>query len=181
MNGKTTGQSSGGSRVEVSQDTDGVGLSDEEGHGKGSLTSGSPPNGDGGNHLSGREPVVPPEDGDHLRERHPQGVPGPEYVGQLEQQLTEAFGTGNPEAVWNATRTILSYAEQITTEAAKLRFQVNFGTDRCQNCSGLKAGPGVVATCFQMRLCFYTNFRGDTATPKQIRLAEYLAEKKSGV
>jgi len=44
-------------------------------------------------------------------------------------------------------------------EAARLRFKVNFGTAVCESCDGLKAGPGIVATCFQIRRCNYENVR----------------------
>lgn len=49
-------------------------------------------------------------------------------------------------------------------ELAKLRFGTNFGTDICTDCDGLKAGPGVVATCFQVKACNFTNVKeGDDA------------------
>lgn len=55
-------------------------------------------------------------------------------------------------------------------DAAKNRFRANFATEVCQRCRGLKAGPGVSATCFQMQACYYNHFRGDEKSPKQERL-----------
>ncbi len=182
MNVTNTGRrESSESSVESTQDSDGVGSLDEESHSSGNPPRGSSPSGHGGGHFQRGLPVVPSEDGDHLRDRHSAGVSGPGVVGKLEEDLTVAFTSGDPETVWKASRSLLAYAEQVTKEAATLRFQVNFGTDRCQNCTGLKAGPGVVATCFQMKQCFYSNFRGDTISPKQGRVLDYLdaIQKKS--
>jgi hypothetical protein len=55
-------------------------------------------------------------------------------------------------------------------EAAKARFKANFGTEVCNHCQGLKAGPRVGATCFQMQACYYTNFGEDEVTPKHQRV-----------
>jgi len=55
-------------------------------------------------------------------------------------------------------------------EAARARFKTTFGTDRCNRCDGLKAGPGVAATCFQVKQCYYRNFKDADLTPKQSRV-----------
>jgi len=65
---------------------------------------------------------------------------------------------------------LLDLAREAIGEAAKTRFQANFGTDVCQHCRGLKAGPGVGATCFQMQACYYNHFRADELTPKHERI-----------
>lgn len=49
-------------------------------------------------------------------------------------------------------------------EAARARFRVNFGTDVCERCEGLRVSEGVAATCFQVKLCHYDNVK---VTPKQ--------------
>jgi hypothetical protein len=71
----------------------------------------------------------------------------------------------------------LNWTDEVTTDAAKSRFKLNFGTARCQNCTGLQAGPEVAATCYQVQQCYYTNFRGDKLTPKQARIASLLGNK----
>lgn len=58
-------------------------------------------------------------------------------------------------------------------EAAKARFSINFGTATCERCEGLRAGDGVVATCYQVRLCYYNNVKKE-ATPKQKSIIEGL-------
>jgi hypothetical protein len=59
-------------------------------------------------------------------------------------------------------------------EAGQLRFRINFGTPICHNCTGLKAGPGVLATCFQVQQCNYANIKEGELTDKQQRLLETL-------
>lgn len=64
------------------------------------------------------------------------------------------------------------YREQ-GVELAKARFEVNFGSARCENCDGLRAGPGVTATCFQVKLCYFDNFRADN-DPRHLRVLKTL-------
>jgi hypothetical protein len=64
--------------------------------------------------------------------------------------------------------------ERVQYEAAKLRFQVNFGTDICNNCDGLKAGPGVIATCFQVHVCNYSNVKEENQNPRHLRVLQNL-------
>lgn len=66
--------------------------------------------------------------------------------------------------------------QALWNEAAHLRFQVNFATPACESCDGLKAGPGVVATCFQVRRCNYSNVKEGDASPKQLRVIQSLLE-----
>jgi hypothetical protein len=66
-------------------------------------------------------------------------------------------------------------------EAAQLRFRLNFGTHICDRCDGLKAGPGVVATCYQIRQCYYDNIREGEGTPKQKRVIESLLEPQNNL
>ncbi len=65
---------------------------------------------------------------------------------------------------------LLKLSKEAVLEAARTRFRHNFGTSVCQRCEGLKAGPGVVATCFQVRQCYYDNFKEQGLTPKQARV-----------
>ena len=68
----------------------------------------------------------------------------------------------------------LDLALSSVIEASKSRFSLNFGSPRCVNCEGLKVGPGVVATCFQVSQCYFKNFKQGDLTPKQERLLRVL-------
>jgi len=103
----------------------------------------------------------------HLRQRHPEGFPRQVDVDRLEQKLDEGFRRGDPQRVWEVSRELLAFVRSAVDEAARARFEVNFGTEICQRCTGLKAGPKVTATCFQVRACYYTHFREDKMSPKQ--------------
>lgn len=74
--------------------------------------------------------------------------------------------------MWDLAQQLLTITRASVQEAARTRFRVNFGTERCKRCEGLKAGPQVVATCFQVQQCYYTNFKEGTLTPKQARVLE---------
>jgi len=89
--------------------------------------------------------------------------------------LTSALSEGNPTRAWEVSQAILKLTSELIVESARLRFKIEFGTPRCRNCTGLKAGPGVVATCYQVQQCYYTNIREDDLTVKQARIVDYLA------
>ena len=65
-------------------------------------------------------------------------------------------------------------AHQTVREAAEARFKANFGSSQCDNCDGLKAGPNVVATCFQTKCCYFGNVQADEATPRHQRTIDSL-------
>lgn len=75
---------------------------------------------------------------------------------------------------WTATQSLLTLARQAVQDAASARFKVNFGTSPCDSCDGLKAGPGVVATCFQVKQCYYTNLKTTDESPKHERILSRL-------
>lgn len=81
-----------------------------------------------------------------------------EDVARLQAQLVESFKTGDPEVVWSTAQELLRFTRSVVVEAARWRFKANFGTSTCDRCRGLMAGPGVIATCYQRRLCYYRNF-----------------------
>jgi TPR repeat protein len=89
--------------------------------------------------------------------------------------VQEAFTSGNPQAAWAATQRVISMAHALQKEAATSRFKANYGTSVCEHCDGLKAGPGVAATCFQLKQCYYTNLKVG-ADKKQARLIERLTK-----
>lgn len=106
---------------------------------------------------------------DRLRSRPPTGIPGHREVDPSEI-LLQAFFDGDFEVALVAAQELqVAYRESLL-EAGKLRFKLNFGTLACDNCEGLKAGPGVVATCFQIRRCEFQNVLEESASPRQIRI-----------
>lgn len=93
--------------------------------------------------------------------------------------MYDAFTSGDPQKAWEETQRLVSMSHQLQKEAATARFKANFGTEMCTHCDGLKAGPDVVATCFQIRQCYFTNVRART-DEKHTRLIEKLSKKPDG-
>lgn len=93
--------------------------------------------------------------GDHLRKRPRASVLKPADIDLLEEDLREAFEAGDPLQAWEVSRRALVMLRKSVRDAAKDRFRANFGGPSCETCDGLKAGPSVVATCFQTKSCFY--------------------------
>ena len=106
---------------------------------------------------------------DYLRRRPPTGIPGHREVDPSEI-LLKAFLDGNFEVALVAAQELqLAYRESLL-ESGKLRFKLNFGTKNCENCEGLRAGPGVAATCFQIRKCEFQNVLEESSSPRHIRI-----------
>lgn len=76
--------------------------------------------------------------------------------------LLAAFQSGSPKVVYEAAQKFVSAFHALDKEAAQLRFRVNFGSEKCSKCEGLRAGPDVLATCFQIGECRYTNVKNPT-------------------
>ena len=70
-----------------------------------------------------------------------------------------AFYAGDVELAFIAAKELTDAYHEALVEASRLRFKVNFGTERCTNCTGLRAGPGVAATCYQVKRCDYSHIR----------------------
>lgn len=75
---------------------------------------------------------------------------------------------------WKESQKLLTLARQAVQDAASARFKVNFGTSPCESCDGLKAGPDVVATCFQVKQCYYTNLKTSDESSKHERILSRL-------
>lgn len=118
----------------------------------------------------------PDSPGDHLRERHHPRVYTQEDFESLEAAIQEAFSKGEPEAVWKEVQALVSASKNLVRDAAKDRFKANFGKEICNHCDGLKAGPDVVSTCFQLKQCYYSNVKSRTS-PKQSKLISLLTKK----
>lgn len=76
--------------------------------------------------------------------------------------------------MWDLIKELTALAHLAVRDAAGARFDKNLGTSQCDHCDGLKAGPDVVATCFQTKLCYYTNVKADETTPKHQRTIDAL-------
>jgi hypothetical protein len=116
-----------------------------------------------GGHREGESGADPTRNEHHLRERHPPRVPTLDDIEQLETELQAAFVGGDPTAAWQKSQELISLAKNIARQSSKDRFKVNYGTPNCESCSGLKAGPDVIATCFQVRQCNYSNVRNPSS------------------
>lgn len=112
----------------------------------------------------------------HLRGRSPAGIPGIRVVDPSET-LLESFLSGDFDAAYQAALDLKTAYHEALNEAAHLRFLVNFGTDKCHNCRGLKAGPGVIATCFQIQKCNFDSIREGSESRYHMRIIDRLSLK----
>jgi len=111
----------------------------------------------------------PSPNGNSNRGRPTSGIPGQRPVDPA-QTLLQAFEHGDPEVVYQAALDLKVAYKEAMLEGAKLRFKLNFGTPFCEECDGLRAGPGVIATCFQIKRCDYTSLKDGNQDPDQVRL-----------
>lgn len=112
----------------------------------------------------------------HLRRGSGSRVPTQESLDALEEALDEAFIAASPAKAWEAAKAIVDEARVAVTQAGAARFAANFGTARCDSCEGLRAGPGISATCFQRKLCYFTNFREEAGSARQLRVITALSK-----
>lgn len=68
-------------------------------------------------------------------------------------------------------------SHRLLRDLAASRFRENFGTEVCGRCDGLKAGPDVVATCYQTKQCYYSNQKAGDENPVQARLISLLRKE----
>ncbi len=141
-----------------------------------SRTDRGPSGGSSSGSHDGQRRADPAASERYLRGRLGPRVPTPNDVDAFEDKLAAAFRQG-PAAAWATASELLAVARDAVQEAGRARFQANFGTPVCESCEGLKAGPGVVATCYQRRQCFYSNFTVDSASPRTQRIIESLTKK----
>jgi hypothetical protein len=89
--------------------------------------------------------------------------------------LLEAFEGGKAAEVYEKAILLQKAYHALLLEVSQLRFKVNFGGPSCQNCEGLKAGPQVTATCFQVGRCEFRNYKeGDESSRVQRVLARLM-------
>lgn len=120
---------------------------------------------------------APPEARNHLSGRRDEGVSGErgKAVVEPDEDLLRSFETGDPEVAYAAAVNLVVAYRELQRELAKVRFQTNFGSKLCENCEGLKAGPGVIATCYQVRMCNFTNFKESDHSSRHLRVLDSLA------
>ena len=88
-----------------------------------------------------------------------------------------AFGVGDPWVAFDAATILVEAYRAQNLELARLRFEVNFGKEICGNCDGLRAGPGVTATCFQIKQCHFDNVR-EGGQPRHLRVLNSLLDRQ---
>ena len=111
---------------------------------------------------------------------HPPGRPPPRLSREgliAADQLVRGFQVGDATLAYEAGVVLAEAYRTLWIEAAQLRFQQNFGGPVCQDCDGLKAGPGVIATCFQLRQCNYESIKEGDETPRQRVLQSLLGDR----
>ena len=113
---------------------------------------------------------------DRNRDRHQPGIPG-SRVEDPSEVLLQAFLDGDFERAHQAALDLKSAYHEALLEASRQRYRANFGTDACLNCDGLKAGPGVVATCFQVQKCNFDSIREGSESPHHLRIIDRLSLK----
>ena len=121
--------------------------------------------------FGGREGGSPSaEDGGYLRDGPPPRI---SRDGEIASEgLLRAFEAGDPVVAFEAATRLIEAHKRLFEEAAGLRFKLNFGSEVCDRCEGLKTGPGVIATCFQIRRCNYSNVKIGDTSPKQRKILE---------
>ena len=113
---------------------------------------------------------------DSLRDRHRTRIPGTRVVDPSET-LLQAFLDGNFEVAHEAALDLKRAYHEALIEASHQRFLVNFGTEICSNCDGLRTGPKVVATCFQVRKCNFANVSEGSESSYHLRILNRLPLK----
>lgn len=164
-----------GARPEDRDESKGLEGPGSEGSIRSSDGGGQKSPGDSTSHREGADSADSTSDEYHLRERHTPRIPTLADVELIEAELLNAFKAGSPQLAWDKAQELSSLAKEALRQAARDRFKVNFGTDVCNACDGLKAGPGVLATCFQIRQCNYSNVKG--TTPRQETLITRLTKQ----
>lgn len=154
----------------------GMGCPDVEGHHEGGEEFGPQVSGTSAGHPGRQIGSGPAQLRYNLGVRPSTRIPGTRVEDPSEVLIRE-FLKGNFEAAYQAAQEIQVAYHEALLEASQQRFKANFGGPMCDNCSGLKAGPGVLATCFQVKRCNFDSVREGTESLVQLRVLEQLASK----
>lgn len=162
--------------IQVTEESSGVGRSRLEGD----QASGSDRGPAGARSQEGhpRGPVREdtPESRNHLRYGSGARIPGTRIIDPSEV-LLQAFLDGDFEGAYQAAQDLRAAYHEALNEAARQRYRANFGTESCNSCEGLKAGPGVLATCFQVQKCNFDSIREGSESPTKLKILDLLSLK----
>jgi len=103
-------------------------------------------------------------------------IPGTRIVDPSEI-LLQAFLDGDLDGAYQAAQELRDAYHEALNEAARQRYRANFGTESCSSCDGLKAGPGVLATCFQIQKCNFDSIHEGSESSTQLRILNRLTLK----
>lgn len=97
-------------------------------------------------------------------------------VSQLDpsEALMQAFLEGDFNVAYTAALNLQQFYRELASEVSSLRFRLNFGTSLCRDCEGLRAGPGVIATCYQIQKCDFRNLKETDRDPRKERVVSLL-------
>ena len=162
--------------IQVAEESGRVGYSGLEGH-----QIGGPSRRPEGSHSQEGHPrrsvrEDTPEFRDHLRHGSGARIPGTRVIDPSEV-LLQAFLDGNFEGAYQAAQELRAAYHEALNEAARQRYRAHFGSESCNNCEGLKAGPGVLATCFQVQKCNFDSIREGSESPTQLKILDRLSLK----
>jgi hypothetical protein len=162
--------------LQVTEEPDGVGYSSLEGDQTGGPDRGQEGSRSQEGHPRGSVRKDTPELRNHLRYGSGARIPGTRVVDPSEI-LLQAFLDGNFEEAYQAAQELKAAYHEALNEAARQRYRANFGTESCNSCEGLKAGPGVLATCFQVQKCNFDSIREGSESPTQLKILSRLSLK----
>jgi hypothetical protein len=89
----------------------------------------------------------------------------------------QAFLDGDFEKAYHSALELRTAYHEALIEAAHQRYRSNFGTEACTNCNGLKAGPGVLATCFQVQKCNFDSIHEGSESSVHLNILNRLSLK----
>jgi len=166
-----------GTGSEKDPEPTGLGSTGQAGSTDGRSESRSSRTGDQDRDPAGQDGRDAEETRHHRGPGHQERVSHPRDIEDIEDHLTRAFQNGDPVQVWELSRRLVTLARESVVAGAKARFRVNFNTSLCNTCEGMRAGPKVQATCFQIRQCYFDNVKDDP-TPKQTRVLKLISDSE---
>jgi hypothetical protein len=117
-----------------------------------------------------------PEVRDNIRERSEKRIPR-ESLKDPSEVLLSAFTEGNFDTAYAAAKALQKAYHEVLLELSETRFKLYFGSSICQNCDGLKAGPNVIATCYQIKRCNFDNIKKGDENPSKLAIIDRLKNK----
>jgi len=94
------------------------------------------------------------------------------------ETLLTAFKEGDFEVAYTSALELQKAYHEAMLEISRLNFKLNFGTQVCQRCDGLRAGPGVVATCYQIERCEFKSLKAGEEDAKRSEVIDRLTQQR---